>query len=55
MSIEIQNTSTEVIAGTDVEITPSSVDANVCQSTDLSVEVNRREYSIVGDDLYIPG
>lgn len=36
-----------------LDVTTSS-QIQVCKSTDTSVEVNRREYSIVGDGLYIP-
>lgn len=34
--------------------TTGSIEVDVIENKDLKVEVQRREYSIVGDDLYIP-
>ena len=54
MSIEVESPEVD-ITGKNIEVESTNRNVAIAEGTkDLEVTVNRREYSIVGDELYIP-
>ena len=54
IDIDVKNTSTvDVLDSITTNITTNVV-PTVDTTNDLQIEINRKEYSIVGDELYIP-
>ena len=53
--IEVETQGTEVaLVGTEIDVSTQAVKAEVVDLGKLDVTVAKREYVIVGDDIYIP-